>query len=244
MTQPNGTSAGAGQQSGGGSGGGHTPPAGFDAMLGDDPDGTGPDDQNGAAGDNAGANGNTGAGDNGDEGDEYDIDSLPPAAQKKIRDLERDNHRYRRQMREARNGQQRGSGTTRTGSTTQPAATGNGAGQTAGSTDDVQAQIAAAAAQARADARAEYAENLAGSRIEAALTQLGVEDADEIVEGLNLSRFVTQDGEVDREAVKAHIDRFKSLMPKRRRNVGQGGSGGTGTAKTKYDLVGDALGIS
>lgn len=74
----------------------------------------------------------------------------------------------------------------------------------ASKTDVEKAQEAATAAEARAAAAAE---RVARAEVKAALAGV-VDNADAIVEDLNLSKFVTDDGEVDASAVKALRDKY------------------------------------
>lgn len=191
----------------------------------------------GGTGDNStGTNGSDGS-DDGDDDEEDDDDGDQPdvaALQAKIAQLEKDNAKYRRER--------------RTKKTAAPPA-GNQTGQQTGTPaqqqglPDMQAQIAAAAAQARADAKAEFSEQLAGTQIASALTALNIPDAESIVEELNLSRYLTDEGDVDTDAVKAVIERYKAIAPKRRRKVGHGNSGVGSTASSKADQFAEALGI-
>lgn len=146
------------------------------------------------------------------DGDDEEDELDPVALQAKIKQLEKDNARYRRERRAGKN-------------SSAPATPAKGA------EGDVTAQIAAATAQARSDARAEYSEQLAGTRIQSALEGLNIPDADSLVEDMNLSKFVDEDGNVDTDAVKALIDRYRPLA-RRRRKPGHGNQGGTGNTST------------
>lgn len=64
----------------------------------------------------------------------------------------------------------------------------------------------------RAEMRAENATRLASAAITAALTGV-VPDPGGIVEDLNLTRYITEDGDVDATAVKALADRYRDLSP-------------------------------
>jgi hypothetical protein len=91
--------------------------------------------------------------------------------------------------------------------------------------------IAEARAEERVKAQSGFAEKLAAAEVKAALTGL-VDDPDDIIEDLNLSRFVGADGEVDSEAVKALKTKYEGLAG-RKEAAGRGAAGrvaGHGTA--------------
>jgi len=75
----------------------------------------------------------------------------------------------------------------------------------------------------RADIRREMMGDLAAARIEAALTGI-VDDPSTIVEDLNMSRYITEDGEVDHDAIAALKKKY-ALLVKRPPSVGHGRTG-------------------
>lgn len=79
----------------------------------------------------------------------------------------------------------------------------------------------------RAEVTAEFAGKLAASELRAALADLKPEHVDDIVEAVNLSKFVTDAHEVDRPAVKAFAAR---VMGTRKARVDVGHGEGTGAA--------------
>lgn len=79
----------------------------------------------------------------------------------------------------------------------------------------------------RTAAKAELAQELAAARIEAALTGV-VDDPAELVEDLNLAKYVTDDGEVDNDAIATLRERWV----KRNGEPDTGGSGGKPKPKT------------
>lgn len=110
--------------------------------------------------------------------------------------------------------------------------------------DDVDKRIAEATAQARLDAKIEYSEQLVATRLEAALEALNVPGASDIVEDLNLTRYITDEGKVDTEKLKAKIEQFKTSYGKRRKPVGHGNSGGDkGSGATNADRFAEAIGL-
>jgi len=72
--------------------------------------------------------------------------------------------------------------------------------------------VAEAVAEARKEMQAETATRLAAAEVKAALTGV-VDNPDSIVEDLNLSRYVTDDGDVDTKAIKALAERYAKLSP-------------------------------
>lgn len=90
---------------------------------------------------------------------------------------------------------------------------------------DQERQVAEAADKARREARTEFGQRLASAEIRAALTGIVAEPGD-IIEDLNLARYVTDDGEVDEDAVSALKQKYSSLMGvKRTPKVGAGQTG-------------------
>ena len=92
----------------------------------------------------------------------------------------------------------------------------------------------------RAEIRQEYAEKLATSEVRAALSDLKSDHVDDIIDSLNLSKFVNDDGDVDRPAVKAFAARV--LGGRRRADVGAGsGSNGTPRKRTTAEQFAEAI---
>ena len=81
----------------------------------------------------------------------------------------------------------------------------------------------------KAEARAEVAQMLAAARIEAALTGV-VADPSTVVEDLNLAKFVTDDGQVDSEAVTALKAKYQQFGGK---SKFEGGADGGARGKSK-----------
>lgn len=75
---------------------------------------------------------------------------------------------------------------------------------------DTEKAVAEAEQRGRTAATAEHAQALAGARIEAALTGV-VPDPGAFVEDLNLSKYVTDTGDVDTEAITALRDKYAAL---------------------------------
>lgn len=104
--------------------------------------------------------------------------------------------------------------------------------------------LRAAEDRGRASARLEFAIQLAGAEIKAALA--GVLDEDQIVDvvdDLNLTRFVDDDGEVDEDAVKALRDKYLHIVGKRTPPpVSNGRQTRAAPQKSTADQFADALG--
>lgn len=100
--------------------------------------------------------------------------------------------------------------------------------------------LRAAEGRGRDSARLEYGVRLAGAEVRAALSgSLSEEQIADIVEDLNLSRFVLDDGEVDRDAVRALRDKYASIIGKKPvAKVGHGQRNGAPTQKSNADLFG------
>jgi hypothetical protein len=211
---------------------GNDGPGGFPEGFGDPKDGDAGQQQN-----QQGQQGQQGADEGDDDGDDQSVESLPKWAQDKLKALETDNYKYRRDARQARGARQTGTQQAQQGQQNQQGQQGQ-QGQ-----PDATQQIEEARRQARADAKAEYSERLAGTRIESALAQMGIANPEQVVDDLNLARYVTDDGEVDGEMVKGVIERYRSIAPKRRRTVGAAGSGGAGSAGTNADKFAEAVGL-
>lgn len=80
------------------------------------------------------------------------------------------------------------------------------------SMSDTEKAVEEAKVEARNEVRAETAARIAAADIKAALTGI-VPDPDSIIEDLNLTRYVTEDGEVDAKAVKALAQKYAELAP-------------------------------
>lgn len=116
-----------------------------------------------------------------------------------------------------------------------------------------EAALREAEGRGRTAARAELAQQLAGARIEAALTGI-VPDPSDIVEELNLAKFVDDDGEIDTDAIDDLKTKWAARMgnnseddddanggkPKRKADLKQGKRGKAG-AGTPEQLTRDAL---
>lgn len=89
----------------------------------------------------------------------------------------------------------------------------------------------------RAEIRREMATELAAAHIEAALTGI-VEDPTAIVEDLNLSRYVTEDGEIDKDAITTLKSKYTRLV--KRQSTGHGRAGAS-AAKSPADQFADVL---
>jgi hypothetical protein len=74
----------------------------------------------------------------------------------------------------------------------------------------------------RAEIRREFMGDLAAAKIEAALTGI-VDDPTQIVDDLNLDRYITDEGEIDTDAVSSLKDRYARLV--KRPAVGHGRNG-------------------
>lgn len=77
---------------------------------------------------------------------------------------------------------------------------------------DQERAVADAVARGRAEAASEFAERLAVAKIEARLAGV-VPDPTAIVEDLNVSKYLTDDGQVDVDKIEALRERYVSLIP-------------------------------
>jgi hypothetical protein len=76
--------------------------------------------------------------------------------------------------------------------------------------------VAAAEARGREAARLEYGIELAQARVEGALKGVVPDESiADIVDDLNLSRFVTDEGKVDEDAVKAIATKYQAIIGKK-----------------------------
>jgi hypothetical protein len=103
--------------------------------------------------------------------------------------------------------------------------------------------LRAAEERGRSAARLENGVRLAGAEMRAALAAtLTEEQIEDLVEDINLSRFVTDDGDVDRDAVKHFRDKTVSILGKKTTpRPGHGQRQGTPSKKSNADLFGDWL---
>lgn len=110
----------------------------------------------------------------------------------------------------------------------------------ASSQTDAEKAVETAKAEGRQAAQLEFGQRLAGAEIKAALTGV-VPNPAEIVEDLNLAKYVTDDGEVDGEAVAALKKKYEGFARQGRPgpDLGQGRRGDAPAGKdqlTKADL--------
>lgn len=122
------------------------------------------------------------------------IEELPDWAQEEIRKLRRESANARVKARQA----------------------GRKAPASEQPTEASQQALKAAEERGRQAARLENGIRLARAEAKAALTGVVVEDQiDDVIDDLDLSRFVEDNGDVDSEAVKAFRDKFTNLVGKR-----------------------------
>lgn len=120
----------------------------------------------------------------------------------------------------------------------------------AGKTQTPAEELAAAREEGRNEAKRENAEALAGAEVKAALKGVVADDRlNEYVEDLNLGKFVTEDNEVDADAVKALQDRVTSLLGTTRRKStpkadhGRASGGAVKGSKSNADQFAEALNL-
>lgn len=153
--------------------------------------------------------------------DDVPLEELPEAWQEEVRRLRRENA----QNRVARRDQAR---------------------QQQGNDDDkapsAQA-LRAAEERGRSAARLEFGVQLAGAEVRAALAgSMTEQQIEDVIDDLNLSRYVLDDGSVDREAVKNLRDKFVGLLGKKpTARPGHGQRQGVPTQKSNADLFGEWL---
>jgi len=104
--------------------------------------------------------------------------------------------------------------------------------QTASMTEQEKA-VAEATAQGKAEALAHMAARLVDAEVRAAAAGRGI-DADALLEGLDRTRFLGEDGEPDREAIETFLDRLAPKQAKRL-DLGQGAREGSAGA-TNTDM--------
>src|SRR4051812_17116110 len=123
------------------------------------------------------------------------LEDLPSHWQEEVRRLRRENAQQRVARRDAKQTQQ-----TDAGDDKSPSAQ----------------ALRAAEERGRQAARMESGVRLAGAEVRAALApNLTEEQIEDVIDDLNLSKFVTDDGDVDREAVKHLRDKFVSILGKK-----------------------------
>lgn len=106
--------------------------------------------------------------------------------------------------------------------------------------------LTAAKEQGRNEARLEYGVQLAAAEIKAALAGVMTEEQiADVVDDLNLSRFVDDEGQVDKDAVKVLRDKFTSIVGKRSTpSVSNGRQTRATPTKNTADQFADALGAA
>jgi hypothetical protein len=107
---------------------------------------------------------------------------------------------------------------------------------------DTEKAIAEAEERGRTAARTENAQALAAAEIRAALTGI-VEDPAEIVDDLNLAKYITDTGGVDRDGIAALKAKFAKLAPQgqQQRTPGRADLGARSTTGNHMPLNGDPI---
>lgn len=105
---------------------------------------------------------------------------------------------------------------------------------------DTERQLEEAREAGKAEARSENAQRLAGAEIKAALTGV-VKEPSAVVEDLNLAKFVTDDGEVDSEAVTALKTKYQQMGGKPKFSGDGDGGGRGGTEKKRAGSLDEAV---
>jgi hypothetical protein len=155
------------------------------------------------------------------ESEEVAFEDLPQKTQDEIRKLRRENAALRVKTREARK-------------TTKAA--------TEGPSD-----VEAAREAGREEARAEHGVELATEAIRAALTSVvGEDDLEELLDELNMARFVTDEHKPDRDAIASLKARHEKLAgaAKRKTSVQNGRRGSGSGSKSNAEQFAAALGLS
>lgn len=110
-------------------------------------------------------------------------------------------------------------------------------------TPPAETDVKAAEERGRESARMEYGVKLAGAEVRAALA--GVvpdEQITDIVDDLNLTRYVGDDGDVDAEAIKSLRDKYTALLGTRKTpKVNHGKTGSPATPKSTRDQGAEVL---
>jgi hypothetical protein len=155
------------------------------------------------------------------ESEEVAFEDLPQKTQDEIRKLRRENAALRVKTREARK--------------TTKAAT------------ESPSDVEAAREAGREEARAEHGVELATEAIRAALTSVvGEDDLDELLDELNMARFVTDEHKPDRDAIASLRARHEKLAgaAKRKTSVQNGRRGSGSGSKSNAEQFAAALGLS
>ena len=155
------------------------------------------------------------------ESEEVAFEDLPQKTQDEIRKLRRENAALRVKTREARK--------------TTKAAT------------ESPSDVEAAREAGREEARAEHGVELATEAIRAALTSVvGEDDLDELLDELNMARFVTDEHKPDRDAIASLKARHEKLSgaAKRKTSVQNGRRGSGSGSKSNAEQFAAALGLS
>ena len=153
--------------------------------------------------------------------EEVAFEDLPQKTQDEIRKLRRENAALRVKTREARKATPK--------------------------TTDGPSDIEAAREAGREEARAEHGVELATEAIRAALTSVIAEDdLDELLDELNMARFVTDEHKPDRDAIASLKARHEKLAGAARRKTStQNGRRGSGSgSKSNAEQFAAALGLS
>lgn len=95
------------------------------------------------------------------------------------------------------------------------------------SMSDTEKAIAVAKQEARTEALREFGAKVVDAEVRAAVAGRNV-DADALLEGLDRARFLDDDGEPDRDAITAWVDRIAPQPAESFPDLGQGARGGTG----------------
>lgn len=115
----------------------------------------------------------------------------------------------------------------------------------ASSTTPESTDVEAARRAGREEAQQEYGIRLASAEVRTALTGVVPEDKlSEIVEDLNLARYVGDDGEPDADAIKALREKYRSLLGARKpaAKVNHGRSGNGQTSRSVQQQFEDTMG--
>lgn len=154
------------------------------------------------------------------ESEEVAFEDLPQKTQDEIRKLRRENAALRVKTREARK--------------TTKAAT------------ESPSDVEAAREAGREEARAEHGVELATEAIRAALTSVvGEDDLDELLDELNMARFVTNEHKPDRDAIASLKARHEKLAgaAKRKTSVQNGRRGSGSGSKSNAEKFAEVLGL-
>lgn len=151
-----------------------------------------------------------------------DITTLPEWAQKEVNRLRRENAAARVKAREAKRAVEK--------PTDKP--------------EGEKVDVEKIRAEARAEARLENGTRLAAAEIRGQLASILPDDhLDDLIDDLNLAKYVDDDGEVDTNAVKALRDKYKTLLDRRRGPRPVTSPQGPSTKKTPAEELSEALGL-